>query len=111
MMDTGRRRLLQASAIGLTGVLVLAGRRFFSERPSPPPRGVETAISWPGFAAFTEAVRITADDRYLLVESNGMPDHPMMIGIRSWQQQVPLPQPYVGDNAWRIPLHGVVAEH
>jgi hypothetical protein len=32
-----------------------------------------------------------------------------MIGIRAWQQQVPLPQKYVGDNAWQIPLHPVPA--
>ncbi|QDT11981.1 YHYH protein [Stieleria marina] len=40
----------------------------------------------------------------LFVQSNGLPDHNMMVGIRSWQQQVPLPQPYTGKNAWQIPL-------
>lgn len=40
----------------------------------------------------------------LFVESNGLPDHDMMVGIRSWQQQVPVPQPYSGNNAWQIPL-------
>ena len=35
----------------------------------------------------------------------------MMVGIKSWQQQVPLPQPYNGNNAWQIPLHPVVAEN
>lgn len=40
----------------------------------------------------------------LFVESNGLPDHNMMVGIRLWQQQVPLPQPFTGDNAWQIPL-------
>ncbi|CAN5823821.1 hypothetical protein BH11VER1_BH11VER1_24140 [soil metagenome] len=33
----------------------------------------------------------------------------MMVGITAWQQQVPLPQAYTGSNAWRIPLHPVVA--
>ena len=33
----------------------------------------------------------------------------MMIGITAWQQQVPLPQAYHGENAWRIPLHPVPA--
>jgi phosphatidylethanolamine-binding protein (PEBP) family uncharacterized protein len=33
----------------------------------------------------------------------------MMVGITNWQQQVPLPQSYFGDNAWRIPLHPSVA--
>ena len=32
-----------------------------------------------------------------------------MVGIRAWQQQVPLPQKYVGDNAWQIPLEPVPA--
>ena len=31
----------------------------------------------------------------------------MMVGITTWQQQVPLPQNYTGDNAWRVPLHPV----
>lgn len=39
------------------------------------------------------------------VESDGLPTtHNMMVGIASWQQQVPLPQAYTGDNAWQIPL-------
>lgn len=33
----------------------------------------------------------------------------MMTGITSWQQQVPIPQCYVGSNAWSIPLNPVVA--
>ena len=39
-----------------------------------------------------------------------MPDHEMMTGITAWQQQVPLPQNYTGDNAWRIPLKPVPAK-
>ncbi|MFO0426616.1 MAG: YHYH protein [Planctomyces sp.] len=50
------------------------------------------------------AIALRSDAQYQYVESNGMPDHPMMIGIRSWQQQVPLPQKYTGSNAWQIPL-------
>lgn len=63
------------------------------------------------FAPFEKrgAVSCRRDDRWFYVESNGVPDHPLMVGIRTWQQQVPLPQPYVGDNAWRIPLHPVPA--
>ena len=34
----------------------------------------------------------------------------MMVGITSSQQQVPLPQPYFGENAWRFPLHPVPAK-
>lgn len=50
-------------------------------------------------------LKLAANDKYLLVGSDGMPDHPMMIGIASWQQQVPLPQAYFGANAWQVPLH------
>jgi phosphatidylethanolamine-binding protein (PEBP) family uncharacterized protein len=47
---------------------------------------------------------LRADDAFLYVGSNGLPDHNMMVGITAWQQQVPLPQRYFDDNAWRIPL-------
>ena len=50
------------------------------------------------------------DKDSLFVGSNGLPDHNMMVGITAWQQQVPLPQAYFGDNAWRIPLHPVPAK-
>ena len=56
-----------------------------------------------------KAISIRSDDRYLYVEGNGIPDHPLMVGIRAWQQQVPLPQKYTGDNAWKIPLEPVPA--
>ncbi|MBU6324430.1 MAG: T9SS type A sorting domain-containing protein, partial [Bacteroidetes bacterium] len=39
----------------------------------------------------------------------GIPAHNMMVGITSWQQQVPLPQCYNGTNAWSIPLNPVMA--
>jgi hypothetical protein len=63
------------------------------------------------FAAFEKRGDITTrrDDRWFFIESNGVPDHSLMVGIRAWQQQVPLPQKYVGDNAWQIPLHPVPA--
>jgi phosphatidylethanolamine-binding protein (PEBP) family uncharacterized protein len=57
-----------------------------------------------------KAVTYRSDDRYFYVESSGIPDHPMMIGITAWQQQVPLPQKYYGNNAWQIPLHPVPAK-
>ncbi len=56
------------------------------------------------FAKFAPAVRVRPQGEVLIVESNGLPAHNMMIGITAWQQQVPLPQPYTGSNAWRIPL-------
>lgn len=66
------------------------------------------------FDLFAPHVRTRWDDRWLFVESDGLPHdpapHQMMVGIRSWQQQVPLPQPYSGDNAWRIPLKPQLAD-
>ena len=50
------------------------------------------------------------DKEFLWVGSKGWPDHNMMVGITAWQQQVPLPQDYTGDNAWRIPLNPVPAK-
>lgn len=61
------------------------------------------------FLPFTN-LDLRSDGEHLYVGSNGLPDHNMMIGITSWQQQVPLPQRYFDANAWRIPLKPVVAE-
>lgn len=57
------------------------------------------------FEPFKRTVSTSFDKDHLFVESNGMPAHSMMIGITAWQQQVPLPQAYTGENAWRIPLN------
>lgn len=75
-----------------------------------PARAADIDIS-DAFAPFEKLKTVTTrcDERWFYVEANGIPDHPLMIGIRAWQQQVPLPQSYTGDNAWRIPLHPVPA--
>lgn len=62
------------------------------------------------FAAFAPKVKTRIEGGFLYVESDGMPTHSMMTGITAWQQQVPLPQPYTGNNAWRIPLQPVPAK-
>ncbi len=59
------------------------------------------------FALFSPKVRVRHDEQFLYVEGDGLPAHGMMTGITAWQQQVPLPQNYVGTNAWRIPLKPV----
>lgn len=58
----------------------------------------------------TDAIKTRWDDRYFYVESSGFPSHPKMVGITNWQQQIPLPQPYTGNNAWQIPLNPVPAK-
>ncbi|MFM1831087.1 MAG: hypothetical protein RLZZ558_1427 [Planctomycetota bacterium] len=60
------------------------------------------------FRMFGPSVRTRWDTDWLYVESDGLPHEPlavtMMVGIRTWQQQVPLPQDYSGANAWQVPL-------
>ena len=68
--------------------------------------GIEDAPAiFEHFKPFEKTLGLRWDSDYFYVESNGIPDHPMMVGITAWQQQVPLPQAYTGRNAWRIPLH------
>lgn len=57
------------------------------------------------FEPFKNKLKFRSDERWFYVESNGMPEHRMMVGITAWQQQVPIPQAYTGRNAWQIPLY------
>jgi hypothetical protein len=64
------------------------------------------------FNPFVPAVHTFFDTDYFYVESRGIPEtHEMMVGISNhgWQQQVPIPQCYIGNNSWPIPLHPVIA--
>ncbi len=92
---------LNESTIPTTGIIKLVAAKV----PGKP----AIADTFEPFAKL-KAVTYRQDDKFFYVESNSMPDHKMMIGITAWQQQVPLPQPYFGDNAWRIPLEPVVAK-
>ena len=66
-------------------------------------------IKLPGFSAFSSSVKVFKNAKYYLVESSGIPAHQMMVGIKSWQQQIPTPQPYSGSNAWSIPIYPVIS--
>ena len=68
-----------------------------------------TAFIASSFQPFAPRVKTHADNRFFFVESDGLPAHNLMVGITAWQQQVPLPQKYFGDNAWRFPLTPVPA--
>jgi hypothetical protein len=61
------------------------------------------------FAPFRPAVNTRWDNNWFYVESKGIPAHNMMVGITSWQQQVPIYQCYIGTNAWSIPMNPVKA--
>lgn len=56
------------------------------------------------FAAAGNSASAHCEGGYLVVESDGLAQEQMMVGITAWQQQVPLPQPYTGRNAFLIPL-------
>ncbi len=64
------------------------------------------------FTPFKPNVVTHWDSTYFYVESYGVPTtHEMMVGISNhgWQQQVPIPQCYTGNNTWPIPLNPVMA--
>ena len=94
--------------------MVLPGGCGDSESPVAPSDTIDLSdptLIQPGGATdlasyFLAFSRLTtwSDGAFLYVESDGMADHQMMVGIRSWQQQVPLPISFAGVNAWQIPL-------
>ena len=64
------------------------------------------------FQPFKPNVHTFWNSTYFYVESKGIPTtHQMMAGIsdHGWQQQVPVPQCYLGTNAWPIPLNPIMA--
>ena len=63
------------------------------------------------FLALSILAQWRSDDRYFYIESTGFPTRRMMVGITSWQQQVPLPQDFTGPNAFRIPRYPVISKH
>jgi len=65
----------------------------------------------PGFDEFASTVKVFASGDYWQVESNGLPAHNMMVGITSWQQQVPLAMTYKGSNAWQLPKQPALADN
>ena len=73
---------------------------------------IETTLEFldTAFLPFRSTVQTFSDETYYYIESKGLPEHNMMVGIKSWQQQVPIDQDYTGSNAWRIPLKPEVAE-
>ncbi len=120
---TNERLVAQA----ISQPLVQPGR---SAQPSATPGAPTNAPAQASpFGAFAPFVSTRWDDRWLYVESDGLPhappapgtksedarrtfilSHPMMVGITAWQQQVPLPQNYRGANAWQIPLTPEIAD-
>lgn len=118
-----RRRFLRLGSVGLGAALLTAcvGSSFDrvtgSSTTSTTLTGttatqgdLATLAELAGFDAFAASVTVVSDGDVWLVESNGIPAHNMMVGITSWQQQVPTAQPYVGTNAWSFPAVPVIAD-
>jgi hypothetical protein len=61
------------------------------------------------FTPYKPSITTKWDDSYFYIGSTGIPSHNMMIGITTWQQQVPISQPYTDNNSWSIPLQPVYA--
>ena len=63
------------------------------------------------FAQFSSTVSTTYDTNYFYVNSTGIPNHTMMVGISNhgWQQQVPISKCYINNSHWSIPLNPVLA--
>lgn len=100
-----RRRVIQGGAVGLGALLLSACRRQPGIGILPGITGpAKDGLTLPGFDMFASTVKVTKSGSWWLVESNGLPAHGMMIGITSWQQQVPTAQPYSGANSWQIPV-------
>ena len=64
------------------------------------------------FNPYKPSVITSWDSTYFYVGSYGIPSptQQMMAGITAWNQQVPLPQCYIGSNVWSIPLNPVIAD-
>ena len=104
LAEFDRRKFLQLSGIA-TGIALTNSIFSFDSAAALP------SAKLPGFSAFAKTVKVFKADKYYLVESNGIPAHQMMVGIKSWQQQVPTVQNYSETNAWSIPIKPVIASN
>lgn len=103
LAEIDRRKFLQVSG-------AFAGVALVSSLVESQAAYGAVSLKLPGFSSFANSVKVIKSGKYYLVESSGIPDHQMMIGIKSWQQQVPTVQPYSGTNAWSIPISPIVSK-
>lgn len=101
LSELDRRKFLKVSA-------AFSGLALLNQLATPSAQAAAT-VRLAGFSAFSKSVKVLKSGNYYLVESTGIPDHQMMVGIKSWQQQIPTVQPYFGTNAWSIPIKPVMA--
>lgn len=101
LSEFDRRKFLQVGAA--LGASTLLGNLVTSTPANA------AVVKLPGFSAFASSVKVFKNSKYYLIESSGIPSHQMMVGIKSWQQQIPTPQPYSGTNAWSLPIKPVIS--
>jgi hypothetical protein len=106
-----KKMFLFSAALVPVGVAVLVSCFGTSAQSSTTATNADT-LCQDRIAKFVAAGNLASshcENGFLIVESNGLSKEQMMVGITAWQQQVPLPQPYTGSNAWKIPLIPVAA--
>ena len=111
-----RRSALRIGGIGIGAALLAACSKSQESASTTSLAEVSTTTTsavintLAGFEYFADSVKVVNNGSLWLVESNGLPAHNMMVGITSWQQQVPTSQLYTGTNAWQIPVNPVFAD-
>ena len=107
---------LPRSSLAVWSVVLVAGI-FACKKSTDPVNPVITTIPRTSigfldsaFAPYRPGVSTSSDATYYHVNAGGMPAHNMMVGIISWQQQVPIPQNYTGSNSWSIPFQPSYAD-
>ena len=95
-------------AVGFAAAAAVSSNRGIYE-PNHPGKhtygdGSEVPAVAKAFEKMTDQVGVSWDDEFLYIEGNGLPDHEMMTGITAWQQQVPIPHDFTGENAFRLPM-------
>lgn len=118
-IDTANRNSEQAMRFLLILLLpcVLVAHEIHYPVKLPGPQNLKSAESARGtvagsatpaiakdFAPFKHEVGISWDNQWLHIESDGLPSHPTIAGIKAWQQQVPVPHDFTGSRAFRLPL-------
>jgi hypothetical protein len=112
---TGSRMVTVAGSLALVMILTVACKKTATEITTTATTTTTTipattiAFLDAAFAPYKPAISTSSDITYYKVASDGIPAHNMMVGITNWQQQVPIPQFYTGNNSWSIPLQPVYA--
>ena len=58
----------------------------------------------------TSVTNVYSEADSIYIESYGIPDHPTTDGIIAWNQRVPAPQDFTGDNAFQLPADPEIAD-